>query len=856
MTGVLSVSQQSSTIAGAGVAADYIVEGYDLYSTAVPVPKTYGTVSVGVSKFRGVLFTDRTAAVSLDLNPPPSVAGVGENATWSVASGQLPSGVTLLPGGTLTASTSANCQQDVLLRAQDADGNSALVLVYVNAPSPAQTFSIGVSRDLDGAQKVDLNSLPGMTLGWPETGRVWTPTPGQVLPSWMSLDASGVLAMSPESGSTNAFVLLEQNWTDTSGNPQRSVVRIQTLVADFNVSLTGDDATGAALNLAQLGVASNSGSWSVVTVPGFDTPPNWLSPAGLLSASASSYSGVIPVKVTEGESTVYGSVNVNIRNIDYRSLLPVAAAGGPEGLTVDLNQLLAVGFSGTTRRWAPAYAQQLPEGMWLSPSGILELGSIAAQQTAVIQLDQIYKNTSGSGGVSRLSLILAAPEFSADLVGRNQTSPGLSVDLKSKLPAGLDLGVNGGSWSFVSNLGVNAPSYLQLSQDGVATVQQGYGLTGNYLVKVVGNGNTVYGSLNVYSNAPSATIGVLSGETGGSVVNLNEMSGLSVTGVLSSRDWRVAPGYQLPAWLTLDPSGRLISSAPASVTQGVDVMLVQTGTDAYGTLGRTQYSVRVEPVKFQASVMGNNWNQTLAADLNLQLPANSGIQPGATWTLLSGSDYRVQLSSQGQLTLSRYNEFAQTLVVRVSDSAGHSMTGSVRVYGFSSSSAMAVSALAGQTSDLNLSDVINHPWGGVRETRTFKFLEGQNIPAWIQMDESGDLHLTPALTDAPVSLVVSHTNRNWAGDASSATATLHFVPVRFNASLVGDGWIGQQNYVDLAPLVPAEANLNTSLNWSILPLVGVNTDNLWVESTGRFNVGWYVEAQRRAIVVATDSTGI
>jgi hypothetical protein len=197
VTGVLSVSQQSSTIAEAGVAADYIVEGYDLYSSAVPVPKTYGTVSVGVSTFRNVLFTDRTAAVSLNLNPAPPVAGVGENATWSVVSGALPSGVTLSAVGTLTASTSANCQQDVLLRAQDAEGNSALVLVYVNAPSPAQTFSFGVSKNSPEPQKVDLNSLPEMSLGWLEATRVWTPTLGQVLPSWMSVDGSGVLSMMP-----------------------------------------------------------------------------------------------------------------------------------------------------------------------------------------------------------------------------------------------------------------------------------------------------------------------------------------------------------------------------------------------------------------------------------------------------------------------------------------------------------------------------------------------------------------------------------------------------------------------------------------------------------------------------------
>jgi uncharacterized protein (TIGR03437 family) len=280
--------------------------------------------------------------------------GAAVSAAWSVASGAVPPGTALAPGGTLQGTTTTR-------------GNYAFTVQATDGIQPArQNVTLNVYDPLT----ITTTSLPGATAGSPygpitlaasggSGSSVWSSANA---PAGLSVAASGTIGGTPTTGGTASFNV---TLTDATAG--------QTVSAQLSIAIGYPPlqiSSGGALSAVPLG-ASVSKSFSAT---GGKLPYTWSAnglPAGL---SIDSNSGTL-----SGAATTAGNFNFTIQVTDALgsttgvnltlAVLGLTSSGGGTATTVSVYSQTFTATGGT-----PPYTfsgSGIPPGLTLTASGVL-----------------------------------------------------------------------------------------------------------------------------------------------------------------------------------------------------------------------------------------------------------------------------------------------------------------------------------------------------------------------------------------------------------------------------------------------------------------------------------------------------
>ena len=207
--------------------------------------------------------------------PLSATAQNNDPVAWSLASGALPTGVSL-SGASLAGTPAATGAFSFTLAATDT----------MNTLSATQPYSVSISA---GAPAIATGSLPAATyaVGWsqtlsatttpPSNGVAWSVAAGSTLPAWLSLNGTtGVLSGTPNSMATGSFTLTA---TDK--------VSAQAASMPYSVSVAGTApvVTTSTLPNSVWGTAYSQ-TLAATTTPGADGT-NWALTGGTLPAGLS-----------------------------------------------------------------------------------------------------------------------------------------------------------------------------------------------------------------------------------------------------------------------------------------------------------------------------------------------------------------------------------------------------------------------------------------------------------------------------------------------------------------------------------------------------------------------------------------
>lgn len=304
--------------------------------------------------------------------PSQTLQGTGGSGsdTWSIASGTLPTGITLSGPGVLSGTPTGTAGTfPFTVQVQDGAGHMAqqpLMIVVNPAPSIATTT---LSPADDGAPY----SQPLVVNGGTPPLSAWSISSGS-LPAGLTLSGSTIAGTLSPTAATSAFTVKISD--------ANSVAATQSLIIVVNPP---PSISTTALPVAQQGggysqTISASGGTGTLTFTPQTVDGVTLSSSGIL-AGIPTLAGSFPflAKVTD-TLNVSATQPLTLVVNSSLSLLAATLAGGDQGVVYQQQQLVASG--GTPPygnwNWSPASDSSLPPGLSLNPSA----GTITGTPTA------------------------------------------------------------------------------------------------------------------------------------------------------------------------------------------------------------------------------------------------------------------------------------------------------------------------------------------------------------------------------------------------------------------------------------------------------------------------------------------
>jgi hypothetical protein len=348
--------------------------------------------------FTGVVPT--TATFNLAYTGSAAATGGAGALTYSVATGALPTGLTLNTGtGAITGTPTAAATFAFSIKAADAFGDSntqaySVVVGYAAVVVTPATLPIGYVGSV----------YPQSTLaatGGSGTGYSFALATGSSLPVGLSLSTGGVITGKPTGtpGATSFTVKV----TDSASNTATGSFSI---TIDAGVSITtpttlpiGYVAGNYSQTLAASGGSGTGYTWAVTS--GSSLPAGLtLSAAGVLSGKPTT-AGTPSFSITvtdSAQNTASATFSMTIA-AGVTISTPGTLTGGYQGAVYPGETLAAVGGSGTgyTWAWAAASGSALPAGLNLSAGGAIS-GTPTAGGTfsVVITVTDSAQNTASS----------------------------------------------------------------------------------------------------------------------------------------------------------------------------------------------------------------------------------------------------------------------------------------------------------------------------------------------------------------------------------------------------------------------------------------------------------------------------
>jgi hypothetical protein len=700
-TGVVGVSYPAETFTATGGSGT----GYTfaLASGSLPIPLTVGangTIATGMPTTAGtttftVKVTDSlgysatTSSLSLTVNgalaitPPTFPTGIvsasypaemfttsggsGTGYTFTLASGSLPTPLTLGANGAIASGTPTTAgAYTFTVKATDSLGDTAT--------------SSSLSITIDPVLAITPPTLPAGVVGaaYPVktfaaaggsgTGYIFTLASGS-LPTPLTLGANGTIASAtPTTAGTYTFTVKVTDslgFNTTSGSlsitidPALMITPPTFPTGIVNVSYptetfaaTGGSGTGYTFTLA-------SGSLPV---------PLTLGANGTISSATPTTAGTytFTVKVTDslGFTTTTGSLSITING--PLAITPPTFPIGIVNASYPSETFTAGGGSGTGYTFTLA-SGLLPTPLSLGTNGMIASGTptTAGTSTFTVKVTDSLGNTATSTSLGITidpALVITPPAFPTGIINTSYPTETFAAT-----------GGSGSGYAFTLASG-SLPTPLTLGANGaIASATPTVSGTFNFTVKVTDSQGftTTTGNLSITINGalaitpPSFPSGVVNASYPSETLTASGGSGTGYTFTLASGS--------LPSPLTLGANGIIASATPT--TAGTYTFTVKV-TDSLGNTATTgslsitiNLSLAITPPSFPTGVVGGSYPPET-------FTASGGSGSGYTFTLASGSlPNPLALGTNGTIASATPNVGGTfNFTVKVTDSLGNTAT--------------------------------------------------------------------------------------------------------------------------------------------------------------------------------------
>jgi hypothetical protein len=652
-------------------------------------PTTAGTYIFTVKVTDSLGFTTTSGILSITIDPalmisPPTFpigvvgssypvetftasGGSGTGYTFTLASGSLPTPLTLGTNGAIASGTPTTAGVYTFtvtvtdsLGFATTTGNLSITINGPLAITPP-TFPVGIVGGIYTAKTFTAGGGSG-------SGYTFTLATGS-LPTPLTLGANGTIASgTPTTAGTSTFTV---KVTDSLGNTATSTSLSITI--DPALVITPPTFPTGIINTSYpsetFTATGGSGSGYAFTLASglLPTPLN-LGANGTIASATPTVSGTFnfTVKVTDSQGFTTTSGNLSITINGALAITPPSFPSGVVGVSYPSETFTASGGSGTGYTFMLA-SGSLPNPLTLGANGTIASTSPTAAGTSTFTVKVIDSlgNTATTGSLSitiNLSLAITPPSFPTGVVGGSYPSKTFTAS-----------GGSGTGYTFALASG-SLPTPLILGANGtIASVTPTTAGTYTFTVKVTdSSANTATtGSLSITIDPglvitpPTFPTGIINTTYPSETFTASGGSGTGYTFALASGS--------LPTPLTLGANGTIASGTPT--TAGTYIFTVRV-TDSLGftaTTGNLSITINgvlaITPPTFPAGVVGSSYPAET-------FTASGGSGTGYTFTLATGSlPNPLTLGANGTIASAVPTAAGvYTFTVKVTDSSANTAT--------------------------------------------------------------------------------------------------------------------------------------------------------------------------------------
>lgn len=682
-----ALSNQSSTSV-TYTAPTSVTTGFSVTITATSVKETSVTGSVTLNVPANPSITTALGAlaggqVGSSYTATVAVSGGISPYTWSVTSGNLPTGLTLgASSGTISGTPTASGAYTFTLQVTDSGTpntlNASGQFSIAIAPAPPIVFSTTTLSN--GTIGTAYSSSIAATGG---AGALTYAVTSGSLPAGLSMASSGAITGTPSAVGTSSFkVTASDAYGDSAAGSFSITVNYPQLTVTTGSLPTGYVGTSyPSTTLAATGGSNSGYSWTWAAATGSSLPGGLsLSSAGVISGkptTAGTYSVVVTVK-DSASNTANATLSVTVD-----PAVSVTTTSLPTGYAKSVypnTTLAAMGGAGSpyTWTWSAATGSSLPAGLSLSSAGVISgTPTTAGAYSVVVTAEDSAKNT----GSATLTLTVDA--------GITITTTSLPGGYQGTLYASTTLAATGGtgtgySWTWAAASGSSLPTGLSLTTGGLISGTPTASGTFNVVVTVKDSANN--SAQATFSIAIEATLAIsTTSPLASGTVNVAYSQTLVATGGSGTYTWSTT-GTNTLSSLGLSFTGGVVSGKPSTTGTATFTAVV---TDTQSHTAQTTFSVTVynaltiTTTSLPAADQGFAYSQTLAAA--------GGTGTGYTWSATSSnlSTYGLSLSSAGVVSGTPTTSGTASFTANVKDSGGNTATQalSITIYGSMSQNA-------------------------------------------------------------------------------------------------------------------------------------------------------------------------
>jgi len=597
-------------------------------------------------------------ALSITINEVPSIStaslaggvvGVGYNqtltatgypaATWSIASGSLPSGLTLSSAGVISGTPSASGTFNFTVEATNSAGSDTKALSMIINPAPVSP-TITTMSPPGGSLGVAYNQTLTAT-GDPTI--TWSVSAGS-LPGGLSLSSAGVISGTPSVSGIFNFTV---NAVNAAGNDSKALsITIDEVPSISTASLTGGVVgTTYSQQLAAAGYPAVTWSIASGSLPGGLN----LSSDGAISGTPTA-SGTFNFTVSAVNSAGSDSKALSITVDEVPSITTASLTGGVVGTAY--NQVLtATGHPAAT--WSIA-SGSLPGGLSLSSDGTI---SGTPSTAGTFNFTVSAANSVGSD-TKALSIVISPAPVPPTITTTTLPGSSLGVAYSQTLMATGDPTI---AWSITAG---SLPGGLSLSSNGTISGTPTTDGMFTFTVRATNDAGNDTKVLSIFISTVPLPPAIVTPSLPNSTIGTVYFQALTASG--DAATWNVVVG-SLPGGLTLSSAGVMSGTSSASGTFSFTVEATNAAgsdTKAFSIIVVQQPSIST--ASLTGGVVGTAYSQQLSA---------TGY-PTITWSIASGSlPGGLSLSSDGTISGTPSAAGTFNFTVTAGNSAGNETVG-------------------------------------------------------------------------------------------------------------------------------------------------------------------------------------
>lgn len=577
--------------------------------------------------------------------------------TYTLASGSLPTGLSLSAAGAISGTPTAAGTFPITIKAADAFGDSATQSYSIKVSYPALTVTPATLPVGYAGSNYTQTTLAAT--GGSGTGYTWALASGSTLPAGLNLSTAGVLSGKPTTAGTTSFTVTV---TDSASNTANGTFSI-TIDAGVRITTATTLPTGyVGSNYTQtLAATGGSGTGYTWTITSGSTLPAGLSltPAGALSGKPSaagtpSFSITVTDSASNTATATFSMTVATGVSITTGTTLPA----GYQGTAYPGATLTATGGTGTgyTWAWTAASGSPLPAGLSLSTGGAISgIPTAAGTFSIVITVSDSAQNTASATFTLAVQAALAI----------TTTSPMKSGTINVAYSQQLTATGGGGADSWTTTGANNLASLnLSLSASGVLSGTPTTTGTSTFTAQVSDSATPAHTatatlSVTVYASLTVTTTTLPAAYTGTAYAQTLTAGGGSGTGYT----WTATSSNLATYGLSLSAAG-VISGTPA---QAGTASFTAHVTDSSNNTATQPFTISVygaltlptpNPSSLGAATTSQSYNGTINA---------SGGSGNYAWTVTGlPSDSLSSSSSGNTLSISGTPTTATTVTFGVS----------------------------------------------------------------------------------------------------------------------------------------------------------------------------------------------